>query len=143
RVWTSLRATRRPVLRLGGSGRAATDAGLTLGHAAVAADVSVLPTGDDVDCVAVTDVADLSVGRSIHADDAARPQRDLVAVAELELDVPAMDEIGLFLFVVEVDAGLVVRRHDDRVDAEGGHADRTPDLAEAGALPDRVDVRGG
>jgi len=44
---------------------------------------------------------------------------------------------------VVVAAGLDARRKHDRVDAEGGHAERTPDLPKAIALADVVEIRYG
>jgi hypothetical protein len=57
-----------------------------------------------------------------------------LVVAELELDLALEHEIELLLALVEVAVGLVGGRQDDRVDAEGGDAERRADLAEARAL---------
>ena len=65
------------------------------------------------------------------------------AVAELDRDPPGVDEVELLLLVVEVVVGGVAGRQDDRVDAEGGHPQRRADLAEAGPLPEVVEVGGG
>ena len=116
---------------------------LALRQAPVAADVAVLATDDHVHGVLVPDVADLAHRRRVHPREAAGTEHVLRAVAELELDRAAVDEVGLLLLVVEVPAGLVARRHGDRVHAEGRHAQLTPDLAKAVALADGVDAGDG
>jgi hypothetical protein len=52
-----------------------------------------------------------------------------------------MDEVGLLLLVVIVDAGGVPGRQHDRVDAERRHADLVADLAEPGPLAHPVKAR--
>src|SRR5690242_21258095 len=63
-----------------------------------------------------------------------------LAVAELDLDLPLMHEVELFLLVVEVAAGLVPGRHADRVDAECRHPERATDLAEPVLVAHLIDV---
>ena len=65
------------------------------------------------------------------------------AVAELDLDRPAVDEVGLLLALVEVPAGLVAGRKHDRVDPEGGDAELAAHLAKAVALAERLERRDG
>ena len=62
------------------------------------------------------------------------------AVAELDLDRPAVTEVELLLLVVEVAAGLISGRQGDRVHAESGYAERAADLAEPVLLAHLVDV---
>ena len=56
---------------------------------------------------------------------------------------PLWQEVELLLLLVEVAAGLVGGRDDDRVDAEGGHAEALADLAEAVALAEVGEVGDG
>ena len=63
--------------------------------------------------------------------------RDL-AVA-LEARGAAVDEVQLVLRVVVVEEALHPGRVDDRVDAEGGDAERRPHLAEAVTVAELVD----
>jgi hypothetical protein len=113
------------------------------GQAAVAADVAVLAAGDDVHGVLVGDVADAADGRGVDAGEAAGGEAVARAVAELDLDQAAVDEVDLFLLVVEVAAGLPAGRHDDRVDPERGDVELLADLAEPVALAHPVDVADG
>ena len=62
---------------------------------------------------------------------------------KLDLDLAAVEEVELLLLVVVVAAGLVGGRQDDRVDAEGGHAELLADLAEARALAEVGEVGDG
>src|SRR6478736_6439897 len=82
---------------------------LVLRQGAVAADVAVLATDDEVGLV-------------------------LGAVVEDDRDPAAVAEVELLLLLVQVAAGLVGGRDDDPVDSEGSDAERLADLAEAVAL---------
>ena len=85
------------------SGRTArAGALLALRQPPVAADVAVLAAGDHVDgvLVATTFLILRTVAASTRAS-AARAQHVLGAVAELELDRAAVDEVGLLLLVVD------------------------------------------
>ena len=96
---------------------------LALGQLAVAADVAALGADDDVDGVLGPAVADQAHGRGVDAGDPARPELERAAVAELDLDPPAVQEVELLLAVVVVAAGLPAGGEDDRVDAELGHSE--------------------
>ena len=98
---------------------------------AVAPDVAILPAHDHDDRVAIARVAHAALRAGIDADDAAGAEQVPAAVAEAELDLALVDEIGLLLLVVVVDPGLVTGREDDRVDPECGYAQLAPDLAKA------------
>jgi len=63
------------------------------------------------------------------------------AVTETHLNLTAMDEVGLLLRVVVMDAGRVALGQHDRVDAERGHVELAPDLAEAGPLSHPFEAR--
>src|SRR6185503_11338477 len=116
---------------------------LALRHAPVAADVAVLAAHDHVDGVLVTHIAELAHGGRVDTREAAWPQHVLRSVTELHLHGAAVDEVRLLLLVVEVATALVAGRDGDGVHAERGHPELAPDLAEAVALADRVDVRDG
>src|SRR5215210_8542388 len=116
---------------------------LALGEAAVAPDVAVLAAGDEVERRLIAHVPYLPYRGGVHASEAARTEDELGVVVQANLDAPAMNEVELLLLLVEVAAGLEPRRDLDRVHAEGGHAELAPDLAEAGAVAEPVDVRDG
>src|SRR3954470_5667930 len=97
---------------------AAAHALVALRHVRVAADVAVLPPDDHVHRVDVAGVLELPVRRRVDAREAAGLQRVARAVAEVDLERAAEDDVELLLLVVEVEAGLDARRKDDRVDAE-------------------------
>jgi len=59
---------------------------------------------------------------------------------QLELDGAGVDEVELLLLVVQVAPGRVARRQDEGVDAERGDPERAADLAEAGAVAERVEM---
>ena len=61
--------------------------------------------------------------------DAARAELEALAL-DLEARQSAVDEVELVLLVVEVLEPAGLRRQHHRVDAERGHAERLPDLAE-------------
>src|SRR6185503_16757453 len=123
--------------------RRAEAARLALRQAAVAAHVAVLAAGDEVERGLVADVLDLPHGGGVHAREAARAEHVLCVVVQADLDPPAVDEVELLLLVVEVAAGLEPRRELDRVDAERSDAQLAAELAEAGALAERLDVGDG
>src|SRR3989442_10504826 len=114
----------------------------TLGPAAVTPDVAVLPADDHVDRVLVSDVSDLAMSGGVHSNGGARTERDLAAVAELELQPAAMDEVHLLLLVVPVHAGFDPCRQHDRVDSECRHLQHSPHLPKARPLTNPVDVGG-
>src|SRR5262249_41427637 len=110
---------------------------------AVATDVAVLAPHDDHNRVGLADVAEPAWHLWVDADEAARLQRVPRPVAEAKLDVALVDEIGLFLLIVEMLAGLVARREDERVDTEGGHVELTTDLAKTVTVADLAEARHG
>ncbi len=116
---------------------------LALAHAPVATDVAVIAAGAHVHGVDVADVAYLAHGCGVHTRQPALAEPPHVAVAELHLDRAAMDEVQLLLGVVVVKARLDAGRQDDRVDAEGGHAEALADLAKAGPVAQVVEVGDG
>jgi hypothetical protein len=65
------------------------------------------------------------------------------AVAELDRDATAVEEVELLLLLVEVAAGLEAGWDGDRVGAEGGDAEPLADLAEAVALAKVVEAGDG
>src|SRR3954452_3118696 len=116
---------------------------LALRRAPVAPDVAVLAAGDQDGRVTVADGLRRADRLGVHAHDPARPERVLRAVAELELDLAVVDEVELLLLVVEVARAGVAGREHERVDAERGHAERTTDLAKAGAFAEGLECRDG
>jgi hypothetical protein len=79
----------------------------------------------------------------VHPREAAAAELVALAVVEDELKLALVDEVELLLLVVKVTAGLDSGRKHHRVHAEGGHAERRPDLAEAGTLAQVVQVADG
>jgi hypothetical protein len=114
---------------------------LALGQPAVAADVAVLAAGDQVDRGLVAHVLDLADRRGVHAREPARPEHVLRLVVHPNRDPAAVHEVELLLLLVEVAAGLEARRDLDRVYAERRDPERAADLAKAGPVGERVDVR--
>src|SRR5687767_6423684 len=92
------------------AGRAAARAGLALGQAPVAADVALLGPHDKVHRVAVAHVAHLADGRRVDPRGEAGLHAVDLAVVELHLDRPAVDEVQLLLLLVEVAARLEALR---------------------------------
>src|SRR3954451_5782342 len=105
----------------------------------VAPDVAVLAADDHVDRVLVEGVH-AAHRRGGDAGEAALVEHVARAVAELEADAPAVDEVELLLLVVVVARRGVAGRLDDGVDAERGHAQRRADLAEAVPVAERVQM---
>src|SRR4029077_8189937 len=143
--WCDLPVHRRTLADSGARwGVVAEAAALARRQLAVAADVAVLAADDDVDRVlAVAQIADLAHGRGVDPGESARVELVLGAVAELELDAATVHEIELLLLLVQVVAGLIAGRDDDRVGSERGHAQALADLAEPVALAEVVETRDG
>jgi hypothetical protein len=116
----------------------ASSTAVAVRQTAVAADVSVLAAHDDVDGVALADVADAPHGRGVDPRQATLSELMGAAVAEPHLDPAAVDEVELLLLVVVVAAGLPPGREDDRVHAERGHPELSADLLEAVIAAERV-----
>src|SRR4051812_35477100 len=110
----------------------------TLGHASVAPYVAVLAAGDHKRCVGVAYVAHRADGMRVDAADRARADHVLRAIAELEFDLSLVNEVGLFLLVVEVRRSPVARREDDRVYAKGCDAQLLAYLPEARLIAEGV-----
>ena len=129
-------AERQPLLSCGLGVEEA--AGFTTGLA-ITADVSAFGSEDDDRDRFIGLVAELPVGGRIHADHASGFDRRCLAITEDERDFALVDEIDLFLPVMEVRAGLVPRRQDDRVDAHLLDVYGVPDLAKSRTLTDPVE----
>src|SRR5829696_5836741 len=124
-----------------GLARRAEPARLALGQPPVAPHVAVFAARDEVERGFVAHVLDLADGRGIHAREAAGSEHVLRVVVQGDLHAAAVDEVELLLLFVEVATGGVLRGQLDRVHSEGGHAELSPDLAEARPFPERIDVR--
>src|SRR4051812_24488270 len=113
---------------------------LALGQPAVAAYVAVFAAYTDVDRVFVwAEVFQAADYLGVHPGEASWAQLVLGAV-EVDLHLALVDEVELLLLVVVVPAGLVVGRHHDCVDPEGGDSQLLADLAEAPTLAEVVEV---
>src|SRR3974390_1999606 len=105
---------------------------------AVALDVAAVAADDEDDRVLVSRVRDPPrLGRRRVEEPALAELARLAA--DVDADLPAMDEVQLVLRVVVVLRPFVVRRVDDRVDAERLDAERGADLAEAVAGAELVE----
>src|SRR6185295_15171472 len=88
---------------------------LALRQPAVAAHVAVLAARDQVERRLVAHVLDLADGGGVHAREPTGAQHVLGVVVQADPDAATVDEVELLLLVVEVAAGLEVRRQLDRV----------------------------
>src|SRR4051794_20204390 len=114
-------------------------ASVRLRRAAVAAHVAVLATDRDEHQVLLTDAVVPAHGWRGSPHDSARTNLVLRPVAELEARSSLVDEVELFLLVVEVVRTAVPRRDDECVHAERGDAERLANLPEAGAVAEGVE----
>ena len=90
---------------------------LLVHEVAVALDVAALAADDEDDRVLVARVRDAPRRRRARVEEPALAELARLA-ADVDADLPAVDEVELVLRVVVVLGPLVVRRIDDRVDAE-------------------------
>src|SRR6185437_4857413 len=105
---------------------AARQVDLRVHEVAVALDVAAPAADDEDDRVLVPDVRDSPRSRRARVEEPALAELARLAV-DVHADLPTVDEVELVLRVVVVLRALVVRRKDDRVDAERLHAERLPD----------------
>ena len=104
----------------------------------VALDVAALAADDEDDRVLVARVRDAPRSGRARVEEPALAELARLAV-DVDPDAAPVHEVELVLRVVVVLGPLVVRRIDDRVDAERLDAERLPDLAEAVALAELVE----
>ena len=104
----------------------------------VAGDVAALAADDQKHEFVVGSVRDAARRCRLDVDEAALGD-DVLGALDLERGRAAVDEVELVLRVVVVLGPVVVGREDDRVDAEGGDAERRANLAKAVALAERIE----
>src|SRR5436309_415591 len=106
---------------------------------AVALDVTALAADHEQhEVLALGRIRDAPWRGRFGVEEPARPELANLAF-HLDLRTAAVHEVELVLGVVVVTEALHARREDDRVDAERGYAERSPDAAKAVALAQILD----